>query len=105
MSSLEELTKRADGLVNPALQEWKGEGKKVVGFFCSYVPEEILYAGGILPYRVRAVGCDHTSSADVYMAQVNCTFSRSCLEFALEGKYEFLDGMVFTWTCAHLRRV
>lgn len=105
MSALEELTELASDLVNSAVQKWKAEGKKVVGFFCSYVPEEILYAADILPYRVRAPGCEQTTSADVYMSQVNCTFARSCLEFALEGKYEFLDGLVFTRSCDHIRRL
>jgi len=105
MSILEELTGIADGLVNPALEEWKAKGKKVVGFFCSYVPEEILYAGDILPVRVRAPGCEQTSSADIYFSQHNCSFMRSCLEFALEGKYEYLDGLVFTNSCDHARRV
>ncbi len=105
MNALDELTEIASKMTNPILEEWKDEGRKVVGFFCAYVPEEILYAADILPYRVRAVGCEHTSSADVYMAQVNCTFSRSCLEFAFEGKYDFLDGLVFTWSCDNLRRV
>ncbi|MDO8635519.1 MAG: 2-hydroxyacyl-CoA dehydratase family protein, partial [Dehalococcoidia bacterium] len=34
-------------------KEWKTRtGGKVVGCFCSYVPEEILYAAGILPVRL-----------------------------------------------------
>ncbi len=105
MKALEELTILASKPVNPAIEEWKAEGKKVVGFFCTYVPEEILYAANILPYRVRAVGCKQTSSADVYMSQVNCSFVRSCLEYAFEGKYNFLDGMVFTRSCDNIRRL
>lgn len=105
MSALEELTELASNLVNPAVQEWKAEGKKVVGFFCSYVPEEILHAAGVLPVRLRAPGCEETTTADVYMSHLNCTFTRSCLQFALDGKYGFLDGVVFTNSCDHIRRV
>ena len=105
MSALEELKTLSGNLVNPALEDWKAKGKKVVGFFCSYVPEEILYAADILPVRVRAPGCEKTTSADAYFSQLNCSFMRSCLEFALEGKYEFLDGFVFTNSCDHVRRV
>ncbi len=105
MNALEELSRLASEPVNPAIEEWKAEGKKVVGFFCTYVPEEILYAANILPYRVRAAGCTQTSSADVYMSQVNCSFVRSCLEYAFEGKYDFLDGMVFTRSCDNIRRL
>ncbi len=105
MSALEELKTLSGDLVNPAVEEWKAKGKKGLGFFCSYVPEEILYAADILPVRVRAPGCDKTTSADVYFSQHNCSFMRSCLEFALEGKYDFLDGLVFTNSCDHVRRV
>ena len=32
---------------------WKEKtGGKVVGYFCTYVPEEILYAANILPVRI-----------------------------------------------------
>jgi len=105
MSALEELTGLAGNLVNPTVQDWKGKGKKIVGFFCSYVPEEILYAADVFPYRVRASGCTETTSADVYMSHLNCSFVRSCLQFALEGRHEFLDGLVFTNSCDHVRRL
>ncbi|MFO8010675.1 MAG: 2-hydroxyacyl-CoA dehydratase family protein [Dehalococcoidia bacterium] len=105
MSALQEMAELADELSNRALQDWKADGKKVVGFFCSYVPEEIVCAADMLPYRVRAVGCESTTMADVYMSQVNCSFSRACLEFAFDGRYSFLDGLVFVWNCDNLRRV
>lgn len=105
MSALDELTKLADSLENKAAKDWKSQGKKVVGFFCSYVPEEILYAADVLPYRVAARGCTETTSADVYLTHLNCSFVRSCLEYALEGKYDFLDGLVFTNSCDDIRRM
>jgi len=105
MTALEELTSLAGDLVNPAVQDWKQQGKKVVGFMCTYVPEEILYAADILPIRLRAPNCVETTSADVYMSHLNCTFIRSCLEFTIEGKYQFLDGLVFTNSCDHVRRM
>ena len=34
-------------------KEWKGKtGGKVLGYFCTYVPEEILYAADVLPIRI-----------------------------------------------------
>jgi len=105
MSALEELISKASSFVNPAVQEWKQQGKKVVGFLCSYVPEEILYAADILPIRLRAPSCVETTLADVYMSHLNCTYMRSCLQFTLEGKYQFLDGLVFTNSCDHVRRL
>ncbi len=105
MSILQEFSNIAESLVNPALESWTKDGKKVVGFFCSYLPEEILYAADIVPYRVRAAGCLDTKDADVYMSHLNCTFSKSCLQYLLEGQYKFLDGIAFTNTCDHTRRI
>ena len=105
MSALDELTSIASNLVNPAIEEWKQQDKKVVGFMCTYVPEEILYAANILPVRLRAPNCVETTSADVYLSHLNCTFIRSCLQFTLEDKYKFLDGLVFTNSCDHVRRM
>ena len=105
MSTLEELTALSRNPVNPAVNEWKAEGKKVVGFLCTQVPEEILYAADILPVRLRAPDCADTTSADVYMSHLNCTFMRSCLQYMFEGKFDFLDGFVCTNSCDHTRRL
>ncbi len=105
MSTLEELSAIAGGLENPALTAWKEEGKKVVGYFCSYIPEELFYAADILPCRVRAQDCKDTSEADVHMSHLNCTFMRSCLQYMLEEKFAFLDGIVVSNSCDHARRM
>ncbi|MFA5367949.1 MAG: 2-hydroxyacyl-CoA dehydratase family protein [Dehalococcoidia bacterium] len=105
MSTLEELTALSGNPVNHAVNEWKAEGKKVVGFLCTYMPEEILYAADILPVRLRAPNCSETSLADVYMSHLSCTFMRSCLQFVLEDKFTFLDGLVFTNSCDVVRRL
>jgi benzoyl-CoA reductase subunit C len=105
MTALEELTELSSTPLNPAIKAWKEQEKKVIGFFCSYVPEEIIYAGGMLPCRVRATGCTETTSADVYMSRFNCTFARSCLEFMSKGIYDFLDGLVILNSCDHIRRL
>ncbi len=105
MSALKELKDIASDIVNPALQEWKDEGKKVVGYFCSYIPEELLYAADVLPYRVRAAGCTDTSAADVFMSHLNCTFMRSCMQYVLDNKLDFIDGIVLSNSCDHARRM
>ena len=94
MTALEELTELAKTPYNRATRDWKEKGGKAVGFVCAYIPEEILYAGGILPYRLNPTTCTETSEADGHMSHFNCTFARACLQFALKGVYEFLDGIV-----------
>ena len=105
MKALEELIQLSSLPFNSAVMDYKKQGKKVIGFFCSYVPEEIIYAGGMLPYRIRPTGCTETTSADAYMSHLNCTFVRSCLEFMVKGVFDFLDGMVITNSCDNIRRL
>ena len=54
--ALKEFAEATATLANPAVQEWRRQGGKVVGYFCSYFPEEIITAAGFLPFRMRATG-------------------------------------------------
>ncbi len=105
MTALEELAELTKSPYSQAVKDWKEKGGKVVGFTCAYVPEEILHAAGILAYRVNPTGCTETTEANVYMSSFNCTFSRACLQFALTGVYDFLDGVVMMNSCDHIRRM
>ena len=101
----EELTQICETLSNPYLEDWKKEGGKIVGYACTYVPEEIIHAAGMLPFRIRGTGCVGTSLADTWLTRIaNCSFARSILELALTGEYDFLDGVVFNNGCDHTRR-
>jgi len=102
MSALSELTKVSEALTNSHIESWKGQGKKVLGYNCTYMPEEIVHAAGILPFRMRGTGCTETTLADSYLATVNCSFARACLELLIEGKYDFFDGAIFVYSCDHM---
>jgi len=102
---LAELKENAEALPNRSIGEWKKQNKKVLGFFCSYIPEEIMWAANTLPYRLRPVGCRETWRADAYFSRYNCTLARSCLQLELEGKFNFLDGIVGMNSCDHMRRL
>ncbi|MFA5451413.1 MAG: 2-hydroxyacyl-CoA dehydratase family protein, partial [Dehalococcoidales bacterium] len=90
----------------PEIQEWLSQGKKIFGWLCTYVPEEILHAGGILPIRIT--GYDREAELDdgnAYLYNNNCSFSRSCLQMGLTNDYQFLDGVVGGSTCDGARRL
>jgi benzoyl-CoA reductase subunit C len=99
---LSEFEKVSGILSNPYIEEWKSQGKKVLGFNCSYFPEEIVQAAGLLPFRIRATGCAETALADAYLSRANCSFARACLEHLLQGNYDFLDAAVFVYSCDHM---
>jgi benzoyl-CoA reductase subunit C len=90
---------------NPYLEEAKKQGKNIIGYFCSYLPEEIIHAAGFVPYRMRAVENSGTTRADAYYSSINCTFVKLCFNKALNGDFAFLDGVVFVNGCDHSRRM
>ena len=107
MVTLDELefVKAADSLENPYIEQWKKEKKKVLGYYCSYAPEELIYALDLLPFRIRGTTCADTVLADAILSRFNCSFVKATLNLALEEKYNFLDGLVTTNSCDHVRRM
>jgi len=87
-------------------KEWKKRtGGKVMGYLCTYVPEEILLAANILPVRVLG-GHEAPTAAEPYMyTGISCPFSRDCLSQGLRGKYDYLDGIMIAQSCFQTRAV
>ncbi|NHI92527.1 MAG: 2-hydroxyacyl-CoA dehydratase [Candidatus Lokiarchaeota archaeon] len=80
------------------------EGKKVIGSFCSYTPEEMIHAAGFLPLRLNARGHRETALGDSFLSKFNCTFCRTVFDMVLKNKYDFLEGVISLNSCDHIRR-
>jgi benzoyl-CoA reductase subunit C len=102
-SATVEAIKHSEVVENEFVKSWKEGGGKVVGYTCVFTPPEIVDAGGLLPYRIRALGNSNTEIADAHLARFNCSFCRSCLQLGLDGTYDFLDGLVESNGCDHIR--
>ncbi len=76
--------------------DWKGRGGKVIGVVCSYVPVEVVYAAGMLPYRVTGVWDANTPLALVYRPPWGNPKNMRILESLLRGQLDFLDGVIAT---------
>ena len=74
----------SDSITNPYITEWLANGKKVLGYYCTYIPDELLYAANLLPFRIRVTGNTETNLADVYMVRFTCSFVRATFDMALE---------------------
>ncbi|MFX0082009.1 MAG: 2-hydroxyacyl-CoA dehydratase subunit D [Candidatus Hodarchaeota archaeon] len=92
-------------IFNPYIEDWQKKGKKIVGYYCTYIPEELLHAAGLLPFRIRATGNKDTDLGDIYMVRFTCSFVRATLDMALRGVYDFLDGFLVCNSCDHSRRM
>jgi benzoyl-CoA reductase subunit C len=83
---------------------WKEKtGGKVVGYFCTYVPEEILYAANILPVRILG-GHEPQDVSEAHIFGMFCPFCRDCLAQGLKGRYDYLDGIMIAQSCLHIRQ-
>lgn len=83
---------------------WKEKtGGKVVGYFCSYSPEEILYAADILPVRILG-SHEPQDVTEAHIFGMFCPFCRDCLAQGLKGKYDYLDGIMIAQSCLHIRQ-
>jgi benzoyl-CoA reductase subunit C len=86
--------------------EWKasGGGRKVVGFRCLYVPEEIVWAAGLLPWALYGTP-EPVRQADAFLQPCTCELVRNLFDHALEGRLSFLDHLALCNTCDVVRRL
>ena len=102
---IDKLKNTATSINNDFIRKWKDDGKPVMGYTCTFIPEEILHAAGLLPYRIRGIGTTSLSIGDSYFGPVNCTFPKCMLQLAGEGSYKFLDGAIISNGCDSMRRL
>jgi bcr-type benzoyl-CoA reductase subunit C len=102
---IKEFIEASTALNNKYVAAWKKDGKKVVGYTCSYVPDEIFHAAGILPFRIRGFGATDTTIGDTYFGPFICSLPKCMLQLAGEGKFNFLDGAIITPGCDSMRRL
>src|SRR4030042_1691221 len=69
-----------------------------IGFFCPYVPEELIYAAGGHPFRLMGTSIK-ISHAQAHLPPYCCHLVKSSLESLLQEELHFLKGIVFTHSC------
>ena len=87
------------------LKNWKAKtGKKILGYFCTNTPEEMIQAAGLLPVRILS-SRDTISLASRHLQSYSCSLVQSSLESGLRGELSYLDGTVFPHTCDSIQRL
>ena len=88
------------------VKDWKARGKRVIGYVGPGVPEEMIHAAKMLPLRVS---CDNEpvppGTVDAYLMPGVSTFARSVFQTVLDGKWDFLNGVVSSVTNEGSRRM
>jgi benzoyl-CoA reductase/2-hydroxyglutaryl-CoA dehydratase subunit BcrC/BadD/HgdB len=87
-----------------ALRRLKDGGGRVAGYFCSYVPVELLHAAGFTPLRLL-LGPAPGDTAGAFMQPFCCSFARSLLEGLGDGTYDYLSLVVMPHTCDTIRNL
>jgi len=95
----------ADHVPCQPVLDWKAAGKPIVGYTCSYLPPEILYAAGILPLRLRGIETEGMDLGDAYFGPFICSFPKCLLQLVGSGHLRFIDGAVITPGCDGIRRL
>ncbi len=84
---------------------WKQRtGKKVIGVFCCNVPEELIYAAGMLPVRIMGEQ-EEATEGDLHFPTNVCPYPKRCFDQALKGRYDYLDGVVVPNVCDMIRAI
>ena len=98
----EELLRAAN---NELVKQACAEGKLALGYNCSYIPEVLLDVEGCCGLRLRAPGCTSPDMATYYMTNRSCPYSKSILERAFEGGYNFISALIGQECCTTMNRM
>ncbi len=86
-------------------QEWKKKypDRKIVGYMCTYMPEEVLCAADILPVRILG-SHEPQNVTEPHILGMFCPFCRDVLAQGLLGRYDYLDAISITHSCQHIQQ-
>jgi benzoyl-CoA reductase/2-hydroxyglutaryl-CoA dehydratase subunit BcrC/BadD/HgdB len=88
------------------VKAWKAGARRVIGFAYLALPEEIIHAAEMLPFRVSGDNEPLPMElADSQLLPNNCSVLRGVWQQVAEEKYGFLDGMVNSPVCDGMRRL
>ncbi len=85
-------------------RDWQKRcGGQVVATMCTYTPEEVLIAAGMLPVRVLGAH-EPQNVTEPHIFGMFCPFSRDSLAQGLLGRYDYCAGVTLTQSCIQYRQ-
>ena len=84
------------------LDKYLAEGKKVIGCFEPYTPEELVHASGMIPLSLWG-GQTDLKLVKSYLPPFACPIMQANLELGLNGTYKGLSGVIIPAICDTLR--
>lgn len=81
-----------------AARQWKERtGGRVVGYYLTAIPEEIVYAAEALP--VAVLDAPAGSRGNSHLPPWSCSLSQEVMQASLGGRLSFLDGFILPQIC------
>ncbi|AMP21101.1 hypothetical protein AZF37_07975 [endosymbiont 'TC1' of Trimyema compressum] len=84
------------------MKNFKDNGEKVVGIFCTYAPKEVIYAAGAHPVGLCSVSDETIGEAEKHLPKNLCPLIKSSYGFAITDKCPYIyfsDVIVGETTC------
>ncbi|WP_129598067.1 2-hydroxyacyl-CoA dehydratase subunit D [Anaerophilus nitritogenes] len=106
MSRIEELLNQFSEIAKSPkkqLNQYLAQGKKAIGCFPYYVPEELVYAADMVPFGIWGQTGGTINQAKEYFAAFYCTIAQLNLEMGLKGTLDGLSGVIASSMCDTLR--
>ena len=89
---------------NDLVREAQSQGRKCLATVCENVPEPLCNLDGAFSVRLRAPRTGSLDMSTYYMTSFLCEYTRALLERAMEGGFNFADGLVTPDGCSMLNR-
>ncbi|MEQ4924370.1 2-hydroxyacyl-CoA dehydratase subunit D [Proteus hauseri] len=106
MNALTEMFEKLQAVVDNPVAQLDGfirSGKKVVGCFPEYTPNEIVYAAGMVPFGIWGAEGREISEAKKYFPPFYCALALSSLEMGLDGALNKLSAALIPSLCDTLK--
>ena len=101
LTYFEDLLQEAN---NALVVQAQAEGKKCVAFVCENTPEPLMNLDNTFGVRLHAPNTGSMDIATYYMTSLLCETSRSLLERAVEGGFNFADCVIAPDGCTMMNR-
>jgi len=89
---------------NPKVQmnKYIEQGKKIIGCFPLYTPEQLVYASGMIPFGMWGTEME-VNLAKKFFPAYFCGIIQTNLELAMKGAYEGISAVMITLLCDTLK--
>ena len=99
---IQELVAAAKTPKKTVIKTMKETGKRAVGMFPVFAPDELVYAAGCIPVGMWG-GHTEFELADKYLQSFCCSLVRANMEYGLKGDYNMLSAVVANSFCDALK--